>query len=113
MNISLDGDQRTNLDWYIQLSKRSISPIIEDEFDAFAKWIGRKPVFIDKFFNEKVNFDTIDDYGKGSDNDETILRNRSGYTYTTHIYIVNACRKGCYPRVDISEQYYCSNLLSS
>jgi hypothetical protein len=54
-----NGQWETQLRLVTQLSKRAISPIVEDEFDAFARWIGRKPVFINKFFNEKVNFETI------------------------------------------------------
>ncbi|KAJ6605404.1 hypothetical protein DFH09DRAFT_1067677 [Mycena vulgaris] len=33
------------------LSKRAIRPTIEDEFAAFARWVGRKPIFVDRFFN--------------------------------------------------------------
>ena len=52
-----------------QLSKRAIRMSVEDEFDAFARWIGRKPIFVDKFFNESISLRTMDDHGGGLDND--------------------------------------------
>ncbi|KAJ7164504.1 hypothetical protein C8R46DRAFT_1099739 [Mycena filopes] len=43
-----------------QLSKRAVRPVIEDEFDAFARWVGRRPVFLERFYNSWVRLDEID-----------------------------------------------------
>ncbi|KAK7057988.1 hypothetical protein R3P38DRAFT_3253024 [Favolaschia claudopus] len=43
-----------------QLSKRAIRSTIEDEFDAFARWIGRQPIFVDRFYNSAVELEEID-----------------------------------------------------
>ncbi|KAJ7016580.1 hypothetical protein C8F04DRAFT_1281023 [Mycena alexandri] len=43
-----------------QVSKRAIRPAIEDEFDAFARWVGRQPIFVDKFYNHTVSLDRIE-----------------------------------------------------
>ncbi|KAJ7128823.1 hypothetical protein C8R43DRAFT_1074699 [Mycena crocata] len=49
------------------LSKRAIRPTVEDEFDAFARWVGRRPIFVDMFFNESVALYSIDLNGDTSD----------------------------------------------
>ncbi|KAJ7263594.1 hypothetical protein B0H12DRAFT_1268045 [Mycena haematopus] len=43
-----------------QLSKRAIRSTVEDEFDAFARWIGRQPIFVDKFFNRSVEIEEME-----------------------------------------------------
>ncbi|KAF7350627.1 hypothetical protein MSAN_01622900 [Mycena sanguinolenta] len=43
-----------------QLSNRAIRSTVEDEFDAFARWIGRQPIFVDRFFNRRVELEQID-----------------------------------------------------
>jgi hypothetical protein len=42
-----------------QLSKRAIRATVEDEFDAFARWIGRQPLFVHRFYNQVVAMDTV------------------------------------------------------
>jgi hypothetical protein len=44
-----------------QLSKRAIRPTVEDEFDAFARWVGRRPISVDRFYNHVVQFDNMED----------------------------------------------------
>ncbi|KAJ7452656.1 hypothetical protein FB451DRAFT_1100774 [Mycena latifolia] len=41
-----------------QLSKRAIRPTVEDELAAFARWVGRRPIFVDWFYNRADNLDT-------------------------------------------------------
>ncbi|KAF7350618.1 hypothetical protein MSAN_01621900 [Mycena sanguinolenta] len=36
-----------------QLSKRAIRSTIDDEFEAFARWIGRQPIFVKYFFQAR------------------------------------------------------------
>ncbi|KAJ7159751.1 hypothetical protein C8R46DRAFT_1194970 [Mycena filopes] len=43
-----------------QLSKRAVRPVIEDEFDAFARWVGRRPVFVDRFYTNSVELEEIE-----------------------------------------------------
>ncbi|KAJ7224957.1 hypothetical protein B0H12DRAFT_1267871 [Mycena haematopus] len=45
---------RTHTRLVTQLSKRAIRTTVEDEFDAFARWIGRQPIFVNRFFNGSV-----------------------------------------------------------
>ncbi|KAF8214866.1 hypothetical protein K438DRAFT_1749937 [Mycena galopus ATCC 62051] len=33
---------------------------LEDEFDAFARWIGRQPIFVDRFFNGSVQIENME-----------------------------------------------------
>ncbi|KAJ7110779.1 hypothetical protein C8R43DRAFT_1243019 [Mycena crocata] len=49
------------------LSKRAIRPTVEDEFDAFARWVGRRPIFVDQFFNRSVYLEFMNMQGGGSD----------------------------------------------
>ncbi|KAJ7744118.1 hypothetical protein B0H16DRAFT_1422572 [Mycena metata] len=51
-----------------QLSKRAIRPAVEDEFAAFARWVGRQPIFVDRFYNHAVSIEEIE--GQISDEDE-------------------------------------------
>ncbi|KAJ7447582.1 hypothetical protein B0H11DRAFT_2082665 [Mycena galericulata] len=43
-----------------QLSKRAIRSTVEDEFGAFARWIGRQPIFVDRFFNQNTEQEMIE-----------------------------------------------------
>ncbi|KAJ6605372.1 hypothetical protein DFH09DRAFT_1269645 [Mycena vulgaris] len=67
----LQRDEReTQIRLVTQLSKRAIRTTVEDEFDAFARWVGRKPIAVTKFFNDSVKLRTMDDHGGGSDQDD-------------------------------------------
>ncbi|KAJ7473946.1 hypothetical protein FB451DRAFT_1466358 [Mycena latifolia] len=59
-------DQETRL--LTQLSKRAIRPTVDDEFAAFARWIGRRPIFVDRFYNQRVHLDEIQ--GQGSEDEK-------------------------------------------
>ncbi|KAJ7760854.1 hypothetical protein DFH07DRAFT_1021319 [Mycena maculata] len=43
-----------------QLSERAIQSTVEDEFDVFARWIGRQPIFVDRFFNSSVQIENME-----------------------------------------------------
>ncbi|KAJ6608850.1 hypothetical protein B0H10DRAFT_2226452 [Mycena sp. CBHHK59/15] len=62
VNDRLRGDYKA-VRLTTQLSKRAIRPTIEDEFDAFARWIGRRPIFVRRFYNHAVEFDHIGTQG--------------------------------------------------
>ncbi|KAJ6605401.1 hypothetical protein DFH09DRAFT_1300132 [Mycena vulgaris] len=51
-----------------QLSKRAIQATVDDEFGAFARWVGRRPIWVDRFYNHAVYFEEIE--GQLSDEDE-------------------------------------------
>ncbi|KAJ7623036.1 hypothetical protein DFH06DRAFT_1104714 [Mycena polygramma] len=53
-----------------QLSKRAIRPTIEDEFDAFARWVGRRPIFVDRFYNHAVELEVIGGQIEGAEDEE-------------------------------------------
>ncbi|KAJ7611561.1 hypothetical protein DFH06DRAFT_1244477 [Mycena polygramma] len=53
-----------------QLSKRAIRPTVEDEFDAFARWVGRKPIFVDRFYNHAVELEEIEGQRSDGEGDE-------------------------------------------
>ncbi|KAJ6505774.1 hypothetical protein C8R47DRAFT_1315955 [Mycena vitilis] len=63
-----------------QLSKRAIRSTVDDEFDAFARWVGRRPIFVDRFYNHAAELEVIegqidgpeveDDEEEGDDDDE-------------------------------------------
>ncbi|KAJ7623066.1 hypothetical protein DFH06DRAFT_759446 [Mycena polygramma] len=40
-----------------ELSRRAIQPTVEDEFEAFARWVGRQPIFVRRFYNHVGSFD--------------------------------------------------------
>nr|GAT50994.1 predicted protein [Mycena chlorophos] len=54
------------------LSKRAIVEQVENEFEAFARWIGRKPMYIERFFKGDDNFKLLEM------DDERAERRRSG-----------------------------------
>ncbi|KAF7362639.1 hypothetical protein MVEN_00613000 [Mycena venus] len=58
-------NDRPHSDWkplrlVTQLSKRAIRSSVEDEFDAFARWIGRQPIFVDRFYASGVELEHIE-----------------------------------------------------
>ncbi|KAJ7193424.1 hypothetical protein GGX14DRAFT_546277 [Mycena pura] len=68
-NDRLDRDGGTadtpQLRLWTQLSKRAIRTVVEDEFAAFARWVGRKPIFVDRFHKGDPDYNLV----TGAEND--------------------------------------------
>ncbi|KAJ7159730.1 hypothetical protein C8R46DRAFT_1194962 [Mycena filopes] len=53
VNDRLDAEHQ-NSRLILEISRRA--PVVEDEFEAFARWIGRQPIFVRQFFNHVSQF---------------------------------------------------------
>ncbi|KAJ7205208.1 hypothetical protein GGX14DRAFT_645057 [Mycena pura] len=65
------GDRMTQLRLVTQLSKRAITTEVEDEYAAFARWIGRKPIFIQWTEDQDEDYDArLEDWASDGDKAE-------------------------------------------